>query len=158
MNVPQDRKIDYNPKIVPKYWRDISKIDGKIIRMYARVMTTRQISEQIMGIYGFEVSEAIVTSVTNKILPQIEERSAYSLELKHPDTITTLIGHTRNATHGSADKNFNNHPIFGKAGTTCFALAHNGVLWNDRASLHLPKTKIETDSYIAVQLIEQQKS
>lgn len=36
-------------------------------------------------------------------------------------------------------------------------MAHNGVLWNDRASLHLPKTKIETDSYIAVQLIEQQK-
>ena len=88
---------------------------------------------------------------------QKEARSAYSLELKHPDNICTLIGHTRNATHGSAEKNYNNHPFFGKAGTTRFAMAHNGVLWNDRASLHLPKTKIETDSYIAVQLIEQKK-
>ena len=73
MNVPQDRKSDYGPKIVPKYGRDISEIDEKIIRMYARGMSTRQISDQIMEIYGFEVSEAMVTSVTNKILPEIEE-------------------------------------------------------------------------------------
>lgn len=42
-----------------------------------------------------------------------------------------------------------------------FALAHNGVLYNDKAlrrSLHLPGTKIETDSYAAVQLIERQKA
>jgi len=48
VNVPQDRKSDYDPKIVPKYGRDISEIDEKIIRMYARGMTTRQISDQIM--------------------------------------------------------------------------------------------------------------
>ena len=66
-----------------------------------------------------------------------------------------MIGHTRHATHGSASKNYNNHPFFGKAGNTRFALAHNGVLMN--YSLNLPKTKIETDSYAAVQLIEQQK-
>lgn len=88
---------------------------------------------------------------------QKEARSAYVLACKHPDTIRTLIGHTRHATHGSAKKNYNNHPFSGKTGNTRFALAHNGVLCNDRASLHLPKTKIETDSYIAVQLIEQQK-
>lgn len=63
VNVPQDRKSDYDPKIVPKYGRDISEIDEKIIRMYARGMTTRQISDQIMEIYGFEVSEAMVTFV-----------------------------------------------------------------------------------------------
>lgn len=62
VNVPQDRKSDYAPKIVPKYGRDISEIDEKIIRMYARGMTTRQISDQIMEIYGFEASEAMVTS------------------------------------------------------------------------------------------------
>ena len=64
-------------------------------------------------------------------------------------------------TQGRASRNRNNHPFFGEAGGELFALAHNGVLWNDdilRRSRHLPKTKIETDSYIAVQLIEQQKS
>lgn len=88
---------------------------------------------------------------------QKEAKSAYAMTFKHPDNITALIGHTRHATHGDAKKNYNNHPFSGKAGSTQFALAHNGVLWNDREYLHLPKTKIETDSYIAVQLIEQQK-
>ena len=70
------------------------------------------------------------------------------------------MGHTRMTTQGSANKNQNNHPFSGKAGGTAFALAHNGMLHNDRAlrfEHDLPKTDIETDSYVAVQLIEQQK-
>lgn len=47
IQVPQDRKSDFEPKVVPKYGRDISAIEGKIIGMYARGMSTRQISEQI---------------------------------------------------------------------------------------------------------------
>lgn len=92
-----------------------------------------------------------------KIQIHKEARSAYAMKCKHPANITALIGHTRHATHGNAKKNYNNHPFLGKAGSTQFALAHNGVLWNDRLSMNLPNTKIETDSYIAVQLIEQQK-
>ena len=68
------------------------------------------------------------------------------------------MGHTRMTTQGSARKNYNNHPFRGITQTGTFALAHNGVLDNDislRKSLHLPSTRIETDSYIAVQLIVQ---
>lgn len=57
--------------------------------------------------------------------------------------------------------NYNNHPFPGRAGDTSFALAHNGVLYNDRAlrrTHRLPGTRIETDSYIAVQLLEQKAS
>ena len=64
-------------------------------------------------------------------------------------------------TQGSAQKNRNNHPFAGKVPGSRFALAHNGVLWNDqllRRSRNLPDTRIETDSYVAVQLIEQQKA
>ena len=71
------------------------------------------------------------------------------------------MGHTRMTTQGSEKKNYNNHPFLGKAGQTLFALAHNGVLFNDfelRRTCRLPKTHIETDSYVAVQLIEQQKA
>ncbi len=89
-----------------------------------------------------------------------EAKPAYKLNFKHPSNIKALIGHTRHSTHGSEKKNYNNHPFAGKAQNTRFALAHNGVLTNDgdlRKQLRLPKTKIETDSYIAVQLIEQKK-
>ncbi len=84
IEVPQDRNSDYDPIIVPKYSRDISEIDEKIIRMYARGMTTRQISDQIMEIYGCEVSEALVTSVTNKILPEIEDWQNRPLSAVYP--------------------------------------------------------------------------
>lgn len=68
-----------------------------------------------------------------------------------------LMGHTRMTTQGAASKNYNNHPFPGKTGNQTFALAHNGVLYNDRElrrTHHLPTGKIETDSYVAVQLIE----
>ena len=61
-------------------------------------------------------------------------------------------------TQGNEKFNYNNHPFYGHADKN-FAFAHNGVLYNDievRKEKHLPKTKIETDSYVAVQLIEQQ--
>lgn len=67
------------------------------------------------------------------------------------------MGHTRLTTQGNAKKNENNHPFAGNMPAGSFALAHNGVLYNDhwlRSSLKLPKTNVETDSYIAVQLIE----
>jgi len=69
-----------------------------------------------------------------------------------------LMGHTRMTTQGAASRNYNNHPFPGKAGKQSFALAHNGVLYNDQELhriRHLPHTKIETDSYVAVQLLEQ---
>ena len=68
-----------------------------------------------------------------------------------------LMGHTRMTTQGAASKNYNNHPFFGQAGKQSFALAHNGVLYNDvelRRTQRLPVTKIETDSYVAAQLLE----
>ncbi|MDD4512127.1 MAG: IS256 family transposase [Eubacteriales bacterium] len=72
IRVPQDRNSDFEPKVVPKYRRDISQIEGKIIAMYARGMSTRQISDQVKDIYGFEVSEGLVTEITNQLLPEIE--------------------------------------------------------------------------------------
>lgn len=74
-----------------------------------------------------------------------------------PRDAHVIMGHTRMATQGSAGKNYNNHPFRGTVDTGAFALAHNGVLCNDRAlrsRLGLSRTKIETDSYVGVQLIE----
>lgn len=73
VDVPQDRQSSFEPQIVPKRKKDISAIDDKIISMYAKGMTTRQISETIEDIYGFEVSEGMVSDITDRLLPQIEE-------------------------------------------------------------------------------------
>jgi len=87
-----------------------------------------------------------------------EGKSASLIDFKHPDTVRAVMGHTRHSTQGSEKMAWNNHPFPGHVKSTRFALAHNGVLWNDeelRKKYRLPKTKIQTDSFIAVQLIEQ---
>lgn len=85
-------------------------------------------------------------------------KPAHKMRFDFPKNTTAIMGHTRLATQGNQKFNFNNHPFYGKADKR-FAFAHNGVLYNDdelKKEKKLPKIHIETDSYVAVQLIEQQ--
>ena len=84
IEVPQDRKSTFEPQVVKKRQKDISDIDQKIISMYAKGMTTRQISETIEDIYGFETSEGFISDVTDKILPQIEDWQNRPLDEIYP--------------------------------------------------------------------------
>ena len=86
---------------------------------------------------------------------------AHCMHIRIPESARVMMGHTRMTTQGSAKRNYNNHPFPGSAGKDVFALAHNGVLHNDeilRREFRLPRTKIQLDSYIAVQLIEQKNA
>lgn len=84
IEVPQDRESTFEPQVVKKRQKDISHIEDKIISMYAKGLSTRQISEQIEDIYGFEVSEGMVSDITNKILPEIEEWQNRPLSRVYP--------------------------------------------------------------------------
>ena len=84
IQVPQDRKSTFEPQVVRKRQKDISGIDQKIISMYAKGMTTSQISDTLMDIYGFEASEGFISDVTDKILPQIEDWQNRPLEEVYP--------------------------------------------------------------------------
>lgn len=85
----------------------------------------------------------------------------HKLKTRVSDDTAAIMGHTRMATQGDAKKVRNDHPFRGSTPAGPFALAHNGILYNDRllrGSLPLPNTDIETDSYVAVQLIERKKA
>ena len=84
LEVPQDRKSIFELQVVKKGQKDISDIDHKIISMYAKGMTTRQISDTIEDIYGFDVSESFISDVTDKIVPQIEEWQSRPLDDVYP--------------------------------------------------------------------------
>lgn len=84
IDIPQDRNSSFEPKVAKKRQKDISDIDDKIIAMYARGMSTRQISDQIKDIYGFEVSESLVSDITDKLIPQIEEWQSRPLSSVYP--------------------------------------------------------------------------
>ena len=84
IEVPQDRDGSFEPKVVQKRQKDISGIEQKIISLYAKGMTTRQISETIEDIYGFEVSDGMVSDITDRLLPQIEEWQNRPLDKVYP--------------------------------------------------------------------------
>lgn len=82
---------------------------------------------------------------------------AHELFLTLSEDSNVILGHTRMTTQGKAEDNYNNHPFLGSTGGKPFALAHNGIITNDevlREEFNIPQTKIKTDSYIAVQLLE----
>ena len=86
-------------------------------------------------------------------------KPAHKIRFNASDGTTAVMGHTRLTTQGNQKFNQNNHPFYGHADKD-FAFAHNGVLYNDaelREEKNLPDTHIEIDSYVAVQLIEQQE-
>lgn len=86
-------------------------------------------------------------------------KPAHKIHFNAPDGTIAIMGHTRLTTQGNQKFNQNNHPFPGHADKE-FSFAHNGVLYNDtelRKEKNFPATHIETDSYVAVQLIEQQK-
>ena len=87
--------------------------------------------------------------------------AAHRMRFRIPEKACLIMGHTRLTTQGSEKRNYNNHPFRGRIQNNEFALAHNGVLHNDvslRKKKHLPKSKIQTDSYVAVQLLEQNRA
>lgn len=96
-----------------------------------------------------------------KVVTFKKAKPAHKVKLFFPRNTKCVIGHTRMTTQGSEKYNYNNHPFSGRCGMETFSLAHNGVLYNDAEwkarKYHLPKTLIETDSYVAVQLLEQEK-
>ena len=129
---------------------------------YQNALTTRQ-KNHILQVLGkeCEVRGTDATGIAYNFGGSIKvfkrPLAAHKLKFHVPNGVPVVMGHTRLATQGKPADNFNNHPW----STGTFALAHNGVLWNDRElrqTENLPDTRIQTDSYVAVQLLEQQKT
>lgn len=73
INSPRDRDGSFEPQIIPKRTKDVSAIEGKVLSMYARGMSQRDISKTIEEIYGFEVSHQMISDITDTILPEVDE-------------------------------------------------------------------------------------
>lgn len=80
LNIPRDRNGEYEPKILPKYQRNITGIEDKIMALYAAGMTTRDITEQVKNLYDVEISAEMVSNITNRIMPVVSEWQNRPLE------------------------------------------------------------------------------
>ena len=79
IDVPRDREASFEPELIPKRKRDVSDIEGKVLCMYARGMSQRDIAATVEDIYGFDISHEMISDITDAVLPELEEWQARPL-------------------------------------------------------------------------------
>ena len=84
LDIPRDRHNEFEPKIIPKYQREITGTEGQIIALYAKGMSNRDIEDHLKNIYGIEVSPTMISKITDKIIPEIKEWQSRQLEEVYP--------------------------------------------------------------------------
>jgi Transposase and inactivated derivatives len=83
LDIPRDRNGEFEPQIVKKNQTDISNIEDQVLSMYAKGMTTRDISEHLHSVYGVDASAEMISKMTDRILPMAKEWQNRPLERKY---------------------------------------------------------------------------
>lgn len=116
IEVPRDRNSEFDPIAVKKRQRSISDFDDKIISMYAKGMTTRDIQTHIQELYGFEISPAMISNITDKVIEVATDWQARSLQPVYPIIFFDAI-HYKVKEGGK---------IVSKAAYTCLGIDNDG--------------------------------
>lgn len=73
VSVPRDRDASFEPQAIPKRTKDVSGIEDKVLSMYARGMSDRDIADTVEDIYGFEISHETISNITDRVIQTAEE-------------------------------------------------------------------------------------
>lgn len=102
LEVPRDRQARFDPQLIAKYQRRFPGFDDKIISMYARGMSTREIVGHLRDLYGLEVSPDLISAVTDAVLEEVAAWQARPLEATYPLVLfdALRVKRSRSATRG----------------------------------------------------------
>ena len=84
IKVPRDRNGDFEPQLIGKYQTKSNNLEQQIIAMYQKGMSTRDIEDHLRDIYGIDASPALISRITDKIMPQLVEWQSRPLESIYP--------------------------------------------------------------------------
>lgn len=84
VDIPRDRKGEFDPVLIKKYQKDLGVIEEKILSMYAKGMSTRDIQSHIEDIYGIELSPTTISNITEKVLEKVSEWQSRPLARIYP--------------------------------------------------------------------------
>ena len=84
LSIPRDRQGSFEPVLVPKHQRRIAELDEKILALYARGMSTRDISAQLEELYGAKVSASLISEVTDSVLEEVKACQTRPLDEVYP--------------------------------------------------------------------------
>lgn len=116
LEVPRDRAGEFEPIVVKKHQRTISSFDDKIISMYARGMTTRDIQAHMHELYGVEMSPAMISNITDKVIDVATDWQSRLLQSVYPFVFFDAI-HYKVKESGK---------VISKAAYTCLAIDNEG--------------------------------
>ena len=83
IEVPRDRKSDFEPKLIRKRQTVLDDLEDKIVAMYAKGMTTRDIQDLLGDMYGTEISPSLISRITDRVLPRLEEWQSRPLQERY---------------------------------------------------------------------------
>lgn len=83
LDIPRDRNGDFDPQVVKKHQTDISTIEDQVLSMYAKGMTTRDITTHLYDVYGVDASPSMISKMTDKIIPIAKEWQSRPLSSKY---------------------------------------------------------------------------
>jgi transposase-like protein len=84
IKVPRDRNGEFEPQLIEKYQNRSDGLENKIVAMYAKGMSTRDIEDHLRDIYGIDASPALISRITDKVLPAVQEWQSRPLERIYP--------------------------------------------------------------------------
>lgn len=116
VSVPRDRNGSYEPQILDKYQRNVDGLEEKILSLYAHGMSTRDIKEQVKDLYNIEISSELVSKISEKIMPQVNEWQSRPLEAYYPFIFMDAIHY----------KIRDNHQIVSKAAYVVLGINNEG--------------------------------
>ena len=116
LTIPRDRNGSFDPVVVKKYERTLGPIEDKIISMYAKGMTTRDIQSHVQEFYGLDVSATLISQITDKIIDLAKQWHNRPLESVYPIVFFDAIHYKINS----------EGKVTNKAAYTCLALDITG--------------------------------
>lgn len=84
IRVPRDRNGEFEPQIIEKYQTKSNNLEQQVIAMYQKGMSTRDIESHLRDIYGVDASPALISRITDKIMPQLMEWQSRPLDSIYP--------------------------------------------------------------------------
>ena len=84
LNIPRDRKGEYEPELIPKGSHDVSELEEKVLSLYAKGTSDRDISDVVNDIYGFKLSHETISNIVDRIQPRVIEWQNRKLEKVYP--------------------------------------------------------------------------
>ena len=104
VNIPRDRQGEFDPKILPKFKRNVPGLEEKVLGLYAAGMTTRDVADQIRELYDVEISAEFVSKVTDRMLPEMHEWQNRPLDAVYPFVFLDAIHYKIRDNHAIACK------------------------------------------------------